>query len=95
MISETVVSEFHTKQVTVGTTAARLEQAGRPKLHRGVWVKALSTNTGIVYVGEDDKVASIGYELLKGESVHVPVDALEKVWAAADAADQKVSLLFA
>lgn len=95
MISETVVSEFRTQRLTVGTTAIRLGQVGTSKLYRGVWVKALSTNSGIVYVGMDDKAGDNGYELVAGDSVHVPIDLLEKVWAKASAADQVVCLLFA
>lgn len=95
MISETVVEEFRTQRVTVGTTGVCLGQKGTSKLYRGVWVKALSTNAGIVYVGMNDKAAGNGYELVAGDSIHVPIDLLEKVWAEASAANQVVCLLFA
>jgi len=95
MISETVVEEFRTRRVTVGTAEVCLGQKGTPKLYRGVWVKALSTNAGIVYVGVEDKAAGSGYELVAGDSIHVPIDLLEKVWAEASVADQVVCLLFA
>lgn len=95
MISETVVEEFRTRRVTVGTAEVCLGQQGAPKLYCGVWVKALSTNAGIVYVGMNEKAADNGYELVAGDSIHVPIDLLEKVWAEASAADQVVCLLFA
>lgn len=95
MISETVVGEFKTRRVTVGTAEVCLGLKGTSKLYCGVWVKALSTNAGIVYVGTDEKAADNGYELAAGDSIHIPIDLLEKVWAEASAADQVVCLLFA
>lgn len=95
MRSETVVEEFRTQRVTVGASAMRLGQQGSPKLFRGVWVKALSTNAGIVYVGMDDKAATNGWELKADQEVHVPIDDIGKVWAEASIADQVVCLLFA
>jgi len=93
MISETVVEELRTQRITVGTTAVRLGQ-GLPKLFRGVWVKALSTNAGIVYVGMDDQVAANGWELEAGDKIQIPINLLEKVWAEASVADQVLCLLF-
>ncbi len=95
MRAETVVQEFRTQRVTVGDSAIRLGQQGLPKLFCGVWVKALSTNAGIVYVGMDDKAASNGWELKANEEVHVSIDDIGKVWAEASVADQVVCLLFA
>jgi len=95
MRSETVVEEFRTQRVTVGASAVRLGQQGTSKLFRGVWVKALSTNAGIVYVGMDDQVATNGWELKAGNEIQIPTDKIEKVWAEASQADQVVCLLFA
>lgn len=95
MRSETVVEEFRTQRVTVGTSPMRIGLSGTSKLHRGVWVKALSTNSGTVSVGMDDKAVVNGYELVAGDSILIPIDLLEKIWAEASAANQVICLLFA
>lgn len=95
MRSDTVIEEFRTQRVTVGTTAIRLGQQGSPKLFRGVWVKALSTNAGFVYVGMDDQAATNGWELDAGDEIHIPIDEIGKVWAEASEANQVVCLIFA
>lgn len=95
MRSETVVQEFKTQRVTVGGSAIRLGQQGSSKLFCGVWVKALSTNAGIVYVGMDDKAATNGWELKADQEVYVPIDDIGMVWAEASIASQVVCLLFA
>lgn len=51
-------------EVALGTTAA---------LTRGVWVKALGTNTGAIYVGLDPVTSLTGYELYAGQSVFLEV----------------------
>lgn len=95
MFFETVVEEFRTQRVTVGTSPIRIGLAGTSKLYRGVWVKALSTNSHIVYVGVDAQAATNGYELAASESILIPIDLLEKVWAVAGSAGQVLCLLFA
>ena len=95
MRSETVIEEFRTQRVTVGTSAIRLGQQGSPKLFHGVWVKALSTNAGLVYVGMDDQVAANGWELDASEEILIPVDEIGKIWAEASQASQVVCLVFA
>jgi len=92
---ETVVEEFRTQRVTVGTTAIRLGQVGLPKLSHGVWVKALSTNAGLVYVGMDDQVVTNGWELDASEEIFIPIDKIGRVWAEASAIDQVVCLIYA
>lgn len=94
MISETVVEELRTQRVVVDIAAARLGQAGTSKMYRGVWIKALSTNTDPVYIGMDDQAATNGYELLANQAIEIPIDLLEKVWAAAGADGQVLCLLF-
>ncbi len=95
MRSETVVGEFRTQRVTVGATAIRLGQVGSSKLFHGVWVKALSTNAGFVYVGMDDQAINNGWELDASEEVFIPIDEIGKVWAKASQASQAVCLIYA
>jgi len=95
MRSEIVIEEFRTQRVTVGTSAVRLGQEGLSKLFHGVWVKALFTNAGFVYVGMDDQAASNGWELDASEEIFIPIDEIGKIWAEASEADQVVCLIFA
>lgn len=95
MISETVVPEFKTQQVSLGVTAERLGPIGMSKLYNGVKVKAASDNTAAVYVGMDNQVAANGYELLDGESIKISIDMLDKIWAVAASGTQTIYLLFA
>jgi len=95
MFSETVIPEFKTQQVPLGVTAERLGPVGMSKLYSGVWVKAAPGNTDAVYVGMGDQVAVNGYELLKGESIMIPIDLLDKIWAVAASGTPAICLLFA
>lgn len=95
MFSETVISEFKTQRVSLGVTAERLGPTGTSKLYSGVQVKASPNNTVAVYVGMDDQVAVNGYELLKGESIMIPIDMLDKIWAVAASGTETICLLFA
>lgn len=95
MRSETVIEEFRTQRVTVGASAVRLGQEGSPKLFHGVWVKALSTNAGFVYVGMDDQAGDNGWELDASEEIFIPIDEIGKIWAKASQAAQVVCLIFA
>jgi hypothetical protein len=81
-------ADFSYGQTTIGTTEVQLPAAACVK---GVLVKALSTNTGIVYIGKTGVLATTGYELTAGEAVTIEVDNVNKLFAIADTADQKVS----
>lgn len=94
MYTETVVSEFQTQKVTVGSTAAPVAQAGTLKCFRGVYVKAAEGNTVSVYIGNNNQVGTHGYELKAGDEVLVPIDFPEKIWAVA-ASNQTLYLLIA
>lgn len=68
--------------VTV-TTAGTAVQGGSVALSGGVLVKALSTNTGLAYVGNDgagDVASTNGFELSPGDMVYLNVDNLNKLW---------------
>ncbi len=82
-------TDFNHGQTTVGTTAVQLIAASTA-CKKGVLVKALSTNTGMVYHGKNGVTAGDGYELTAGETVVVEVDNVNKVYVIASAADQKV-----
>lgn len=66
-------------QVTV-TTAGTAVQGGNVSLRNGVYVKALSGNTGKVYVWWATGDGRTGYELSPGEVVPVQTSNLNEIW---------------
>ncbi len=80
-------------QVTVGTSAVQLDATGTATKF-GVLVKALDGNAGTVYVGASGAVTTgTGYELGAGESVFLPVNNTNLIWALSSQASQKVSIV--
>lgn len=68
------------------TTAGTAEALGSTQaLKKGVLVKALSTNTGKVYVGGEDVDSANGFELDFGDMTYIEIDDLAKVYV--DAAE--------
>ena len=82
--------DFAHGQTTVGTIETQLITISTP-CKKGVLVKALSTNTGVVYIGKSGVATTSGYELTAGEAVTIEVDNVNKVFGIADTAGQKVS----
>jgi hypothetical protein len=65
------------------TTAGTAVQGPNVALTNGAYVRALSTNTGIVYLGNDgagDVSSSNGYGLTAGQAVIVQVANLNELW---------------
>lgn len=83
-------ADFSHNQVEVGTTAVQLTGTSTP-CKKGVLVKALSTNGDKVYVGKSGVTTGTGYELIAEDTVTIEVDNVNKVYAIAGAASQKVS----
>jgi len=84
-------TSFAHNQTSVGTSAVQLASNTSTK---GVLVKAKSTNTGIIYVGNSSGVtSSTGFELLAGEAVLVPVNNSNLIYCIASASSQAVCLL--
>lgn len=89
------IASYATNQVTVGTTAVQVDVAGFTDI-QGVTLKAISTNTGIVYFGQAGSVTvSNGYELTAGQSILVPVNNADQLWVIASAVSQKVCFMAA
>ena len=69
-------------QITV-TTAGTAVQGTATAKKALILIKALSTNTGLVYVGNDgagDVTSSNGYELEAGDQIAVDVANLSDLW---------------
>lgn len=69
-------------QITV-TTAGTAVQGTATAKYYGFYIRALSTNTGKVYVGNDganDVTSGNGYELSAGDDIYVECQNLNELW---------------
>ena len=62
------------------TNPGTAEALGADQPIRSVVIKALKSNTGIIYVGNEDVDSTNGLELESGESVPFDIDNLNKFW---------------
>lgn len=60
-------------QKTVTTAGTEVALTTSKSLKSGVMIKALTSNTGIIYVGLNPVTSSTGFELLPGESVFLEI----------------------
>lgn len=61
------------------TTAGTRVALGSGTVH-AVVVRALSTNTDVIYVGNSSVAAANGYTLEPGESIGIAIDSLSRVY---------------
>lgn len=69
-------------QITV-TTAGTAVQGTATAMYMGFYIRALSTNSGVVYVGNDgasDVTSSNGYELAAGDDIYIECENLSELW---------------
>jgi len=76
----TLPTAIYNGQKTVATAGSAEALASSQAIVSGVTVKALATNTGIVYVGNAAVAAANGLELAAGESVFIEVANLATVY---------------
>lgn len=79
-------------QITVSTPGTSI-QGGNTALINGVYIKALSTNTGKMYIGYASGDNRAMFELSPGEIIIVQVSNLNQVWIDASVAGEKVCWL--
>jgi hypothetical protein len=82
-------------QITIATAGVAV-QGPDATLTNGVYVRAMSTNTGLVYVGNDganDVSSTNGYELASGQSILLQVDNISDIWFDASISGDKVCWL--
>jgi len=60
---------------------------------KSVTIRALSTNTGIIYLGPDGVTAATGYQLSAGESVDIAIDNVNRIYIDASVTDEGVTYL--
>lgn len=67
-----------TRTVSSAGTQVTLTTTSTPC--KSVIIKALSTNTGFIYIGGSDCSNTAGYILSAGESISMDIDDLFKIW---------------
>lgn len=93
VISLAMPATFYHGQKTVTTAGTEVVLAASQVLVSGVTVKAMSTNTGKIYVGGNPVTSATGFELSVGESVFIATDNLADVWIDSSINAQSVSYL--
>ena len=79
LVPLTRISGHNQKTVTTAGTEQRLSATSI--LCSSIVVKALSTNTGLIYVGNSSSVASTnGFVLSASESIAMDIDNVQDVW---------------
>ena len=85
---------------TAGTTAVRLVPASvafNEPLRKGVLIKAGTGNAGTVYLGNAtvtaDTAATGGFPLSAGQSVTLPIDQIDQLYAIGSASGQIVNCI--
>lgn len=79
-----------TGQKTITTAGSRVA-LGTDTVNGPILIKAMSTNSGLVYVGDSTVSSSNGYELSAGDVVTIDmVGDLDNIWLDASANTQKV-----
>jgi len=69
-------------QITVTTAGTAVQGTSTPK-YTGFYIRALSTNGGLVYVGNDgagDVTNANGYELSPGDDIYIECENLNELW---------------
>lgn len=77
-------------QQSVGTSQVQLPSNA---ITLSVTLKAMSTNSGKVFVGVNGVSASTGFELIAGEALSIAVDNTSRLYAVADAAGQNICII--
>lgn len=87
-----VVAAFtHGQNTDIDSGAAEQVVAASNPAAQGVLVKAMPNNTGTIYIGIVGVTTVTGFPLEAGESITLPVDNANKVYAIADIDNQAVA----
>ena len=97
-VGDDVAATFHHGRNSDIDTAAEPLTTARPKLSRGVQLKAAASNSATIYVGNDDVTinandATDGFPLEAGDALFLPVDSPHKIYLIAAAPNQALSWL--
>ena len=86
--NQTPATTVATGQQTITTSAAQLNGGTSAACKNKLQVKALSTNSGITYVGPSNVSATTGYALQAGDTVEIDIDNVNKLYAIGTANDK-------
>ena len=89
------MARVYSGQITV-TTAGTAVQGTSTVKYTGFFIRALSGNTGLVYVGNDgadDITSGNGYELAAGDQIYIEAPNLSDLWFDAATNGDKFSWL--
>ena len=89
------MAKIYSGQITV-TTAGTAVQGTSTGNYTGFFVRALSGNTGNVYLGNDgadDITSGNGYELAPGDQIYIEAPNLNELWFDAATSGDKFSWL--
>lgn len=91
VVSEVNTTFAHGQNTDIDIAAAeQVVVASTPSKH-GVIVKALPGNTGTLYVGLVGVTTSTGFPLQAGDTLTIPVDDANKIYAATDTDNQGIA----
>jgi hypothetical protein len=90
LLPYTILGNGKTTVATAGTAV----QLSSSMAIKSVTLRALSTNTGKVYVGSSTVSASNGFQLSPQETVSLDLDNLSKVWLDVDTNGEGVTFIY-
>ena len=76
----TLPSTIYNGQKTVTTAGTRVVLSTSQTLTSGVTIKAMSTNTGIIFVGNSSVTSSNGFRLSASAEVFIEIDNLATIY---------------
>ena len=89
------MAKVYSGQITVTTAGTAVQGTSTPN-YTGFFIRALSGNTGNVYIGNDgagDVTSANGYELAPGDQIYIEVPNLSDLWFDAATNGDKFSWL--
>ena len=81
-MSRTSLPELRTGSGSAELVAASIDNS--QPLIRGLSIKAATSNSGMIYVGNAAVSTSVGYELSAGEELYLEIDDPAKVYVVTD-----------
>lgn len=73
------ISTVYTGKKAVTTAGTRVTLASSQAITAGVYIKALSTNTGLIYVGDSTVASTNGFQLSAKEQIWIPISNLNTI----------------
>lgn len=92
-VDSTPASTVYEGQVTVTTSGTRVQLSGSSVPIRSVCIKAMTANTGNMYLGDITVSSSNGYEMPSDTSVCIDINNLNLIYVDSSVNGEKVSYL--